>query len=52
MCRKNHMRGCCVLFFGLGMIVGHCLNSWFLCCCGGLALMILGLWIMKQKHWS
>ena len=36
MCRKNHLHGCCCLFFGLGLIVGHCVSSWFVCCCGGI----------------
>ena len=29
MCRKNHLHGCCMLAFGLGLIIGHCLESWF-----------------------
>ena len=31
-----------MLAFGLGLIIGHCLESWFLCCCGGICLLILG----------
>ena len=49
MCRKNRMHGGCLLFFGLGLIVGHCLESWFLCCIGGIVLIILGLCVMRQK---
>ncbi|HIR30473.1 MAG TPA: hypothetical protein IAB83_00465 [Candidatus Faecousia faecavium] len=52
MCRKNHLHGCCIMAFGAGLIVGHCLESWFLCCCGGAALMILGLWVLRQKYRS
>ena len=40
MCRKNRLRGCCLICFGLGLILGHCLESWLLCCCGGLCLML------------
>ena len=29
-----------MLAFGLGLIIGHCLESWFLCCCGGIILLI------------
>ncbi|MCI7808553.1 hypothetical protein MR626_04585 [bacterium] len=49
MCRKNHLHGCCILSFGLGLIIGHCLESWFLCCCGGVALIVLGLCVMKRR---
>ena len=49
MCRKSHLRGCCVLVFGLGLMIGHCLESWFFCCCGGLGLMVLGFIIMGRK---
>lgn len=49
MFRKSYLRGCCAMVFGLGLIVGHCLESWFFCCCGGLALVILGFCIMGRK---
>lgn len=49
MCRKNHLHGCCVLFLGLGLIFGFCLESWFFCCCGGLGLIILGFCLMCKK---
>ncbi len=49
MCRKNHLHGCCLLAFGLGLLVGYCLESWFLCCCGGVGLIVFGLCVMKQK---
>ena len=49
MCRKNHLRGCCLLAFGLGLIIGHCLESWLICCCGGICLLILGCCVMKRR---
>ena len=49
MCRKNHLHGCCMLAFGLGLIIGHCLESWFLCCCGGIILLILGCCVMRRR---
>lgn len=49
MCRKNHLHGCCCLFFGLGLIVGHCVSSWFVCCCGGIALLALGFLHYAKK---
>lgn len=50
MCRKNHLHGCCVIAFAIGVMVGHCMDSWFLCTCGGLGLIFLGLWVMKQRY--
>lgn len=47
MCRKNQLRGCVLLGFGLGLVVGHCLDSWLLCCCGGGILAVLALCILK-----
>jgi len=49
MCRKRYLHGCCVLFFGLGVMVGYCLESWFWCSFGGLGLIILGFVIMRRK---
>ena len=49
MCRKRYLHGCSTLFFGLGVMVGYCLESWFLCSFGGLCLIILGFIIMNRK---
>ena len=49
MCRMNCFRGFCLLSFGLGLIVGHCLESWLLCCCGGMGLVLLGLCIARKR---
>ena len=49
MCRKTHLRGWCLICFGLGLIVGHCLQSWFLCCCGGTLLLVLGCCVMRRR---
>lgn len=49
MCRKNHLHGCCVISFALGLIVGHCLESWFLCCFGGMAMIVLGLCMLRRR---
>ncbi len=48
MCRKHQMYGLCLMMLGLGMILGHCLESWLLCntpcisCAGGV--------FMCRKH--
>lgn len=49
MCRKKTLQGCCCICFGLGVIVGFALESWFLCSLGGLALIFFGLLLMKQR---
>lgn len=49
MCRKRYLHGCCVGFLGMGLILGHCLESWLLCCPGGVGLIALGFWISRQK---
>ncbi len=49
MCRKNCLQGCCLAAFGLGLILGHCLESWLLCCCGGSMLLILGFCVLRKK---
>lgn len=49
MCRKNHLHGCCVIAFAVGLMVGHSLESWFLCCFGALGLIVLGMCIMKRR---
>ena len=49
MCRKSHLQGCCLACFGLGLMVGHNLESWMLCVCGGLALCVMGLCMLKRR---
>ena len=38
-----------MICFGLGLLVGHWMSSWFLCGCGGFALVILGLMTWKRR---
>jgi len=49
MCRKNYLHGCCVSSVGIGLILGYCLDSWLVCCGGGIALLILGFGVMQKK---
>lgn len=49
MCRKKQLQGWCVVCFGLGLVVGHALESWFLCSIGGLGLILAGLILTKQR---
>ena len=49
MCRKNQLRGYCLVLFGLGLVVGYCLENWLLCCGGGLILVILGFCTAQKR---
>lgn len=49
MCRRNYLHGCALAAFGFGLIVGHSVESWLLCCCGGVGLLVLGFCVMRKK---
>ena len=49
MCRKRFLHGCAIVAFGLGVMVGYCLESWFWCSFGGLGLITLGCAIMRRR---
>lgn len=49
MCRKQQLRGCLCLGFGLGLLVGRCLESDFLCLWGGAFLVIWGICTLQRK---
>ena len=49
MCRRNYLHGCCIAAFGFGLLIGYCLESWFVCFSGGVGLLILGLCVMRKK---
>lgn len=49
MCRRNHLLGCMMLGFGLGVLIGHSVESWLLCTCGSVAFLVLGLGSLRGK---
>ena len=49
MCRRNRLRGCVVLGVGLGLVVGYLLESWLLCCCGGIGCILTGIGMMQGR---
>ena len=49
MCRRSHLQGCCLVLFGLGLMVGHYLDSWLLCAAGGFCLVVLGLMVFRKR---
>ena len=49
MCRKNQLRGWCAVCFGLGLFTGYALDSWLLCCFGGMAVILAGLVLVSKR---
>ena len=49
MCRKNQMRGGCMIAFGLGLLLGQWIDSAFLCILAGLMLVTLGWCVLRQR---
>jgi len=50
MCRRNHLLGCAIAAFGLGLVLGHCSESAFFSIWGGTALLIFGFVIIRSNH--
>ncbi|MBR5126227.1 MAG: hypothetical protein IKU68_05785 [Oscillospiraceae bacterium] len=48
MCRRKQLQGWCAVCFGLGLMVGSFLESWFICSMGGACLVVLGLSLTKR----
>ena len=48
-CRKNRMRGGCMIAFGLGLLLGQWIDSAFLCILAGLMLLTLGWCVLRQR---
>jgi len=40
--RRNQQLSYLMVGFGLGLMIGHCLESWLICTCGGVVFLILG----------
>ena len=49
MCRRNHLWGFSMIAFGLGLIVGLCLESGFFCSFLGVGLITLGFWCLGKR---
>jgi len=49
MYRKNYLHGCCCIFFALGVMIGHSLESWLLCSFGGLVLLGFGICVLRRR---
>lgn len=49
MCRKNQLCGCALVTFGLGVLIGSCLEAGIFCFFGAVSVICLGCWCMKKK---
>jgi hypothetical protein len=49
MCRKNQLSGCALMAFGLGMMVGMCLESGFFGFLVSIIIIGLGAWCAGKK---
>lgn len=49
MCRPNQLRGYNCLAFGLGLLIGCCIESAFWCCILGVAAMVFGFLQLQKK---
>ncbi len=49
MCRKSKLQGCCLIALGLGVLIGHSLESVFICFCGGVGLVVFGFFVMGRR---
>ena len=49
MCRRNQLCGCALIAFGVGVLIGSCLESGFFCFCLGVGLMGMGFWCTGKK---
>lgn len=49
MCRKTVLHGWCLVMLGLGLMLGHSIESWMACTVGGLVLVCLGFFTVRKK---
>ena len=49
MCRKTVLQGWGLMMLGLGLMLGHSIESWLACSVGGLVLVCLGFFLMRKK---
>ena len=49
MCRRNQVLAYVMLGFGLGLMIGNCLESWIICTCGSVVFLFLGFGSLWRK---
>ena len=48
MCRYKFLWGCCMLAFGLGVLLGLNLEGGFWCHCFGFGVMVAGILVTRK----
>ena len=48
-CRKNQLLGGMLIAFGLGLLMGKCLEASFMSTFFGLAIVVGGVMVVRQK---
>ena len=49
MCRRNQMWGLILIAFGLGLLIGQCLEKGFWCTAGSIVIVFVGCSVLRQK---
>ena len=49
MCRRNQLYGWILMAFGLGLLIGRCLDGSLLSGFAAFLIICAGLWVMRQK---
>ena len=49
MCRRNQLWGFILMAFGLGLLIGQCLESGFFCTCGAIIIIVVGFFALRQR---
>ena len=49
MCRRNQMWGLILMAFGLGLLIGQCLEQGFWCSAGAMIIVAAGFSVLRQK---
>ena len=49
MCRQNHLLGCVLMAFGVGILIGMLMDRGFICGCIGFGMIVLGFFVVRRK---
>lgn len=49
MCRRRVRDGACCISFGIGLMLGVWIGSWFWCGLGGAALILFGISVLQGR---
>ncbi len=49
MCRRHQLYGWMLVAFGLGLLIGQCVENGFVSSCVGVGIVVIGLGVMRKK---